>query len=219
MELEEILARLEAEGSPRNVAGMARFGITGDEPYGVSIPFLRKLAKEAGRDHGLAAALWESGRHEARILSALVDEPAMVTRVQMDRQAKEFRSWDVCDAFCMNLYDRTPHADAMIRKWATAKPEFVKRAAFATMAALAVHDKRAPDARFLAFLPLIERASDDDRNYVRKGVNWALRSIGKRNPALSRAAIATAKRIRAQDTRSARWIAADALRELEARRA
>jgi 3-methyladenine DNA glycosylase AlkD len=173
------------------------------------------MAKRIGRDHALARELWASGIHEARVLAGLVDDPAAVTAAQLERWAKDFDSWDVCDGVCSNLFDRTPYAWDKAVAWSARSREFVKRAGFVLMAALAVHDKTAPDERFKNFLPLIEREAVDERNFVKKAVNWALRQIGKRNRALNRDAIAAAKRIRKVDSRSARWIAADALRELE----
>jgi 3-methyladenine DNA glycosylase AlkD len=195
---------------------MARFGINPENTLGVSIPVLRRMAKEAGRDHQVARDLWASGIHEARILATLVEEPELVTRRQMDAWARQFDSWDVCDQACMNLFRDTPFAFEKAAKWASAKPEFVRRAGFALMAALASKAKGAPDAQFEAFFPLIAEAAGDDRNFVKKAVNWALRGIGKRNPALREKAIAVAERIRRQDSRAAKWIAGDALRELRA---
>jgi 3-methyladenine DNA glycosylase AlkD len=161
--------------------------------------------------------LWNTGVHEARILATLVDEPARVTPAQMDRWAREFNSWDVCDQACQNLFRHTPHAFAKAAEWAHAKPEFLRRAGFALMAGLAVSAKTAPDAQFEAFLPLIAEASTDERNFVKKAVNWALRQIGKHNPRLSKLAIAQAEAILQIDSRAARWIARDTLRELRAR--
>ena len=216
VDADEILATLAREGSARNVEGMARFGIASTKAYGVSVTRLRQLARAAGgRDRALARRLWRDGAIESRILAALLDEPERLTEADAERYAKAFDNWAVTDAFAGNLFDRAPWAYEKATAWAGREEEFVKRCAFALMAQLAVHDKKAPDARFLAFLPLIEREAWDDRNFVRKAVNWALRQIGKRSPTLRRAAIASAKRIRAQGTKSARWIAADALRELE----
>jgi 3-methyladenine DNA glycosylase AlkD len=211
----EIVSELESLADPANVAGMARYGINPENTLGVSIPRLRAMAKEIGRDHALALELWASGIHEARILAGLVDDPAMVAAAQLERWVGDFDSWDVCDGVCGNLFDRTPFAWEKAAAWSARSEEFVKRAGFVLMAALAVHDKKAPDERFRNFLPLIEREAADERNFVKKAVNWALRQIGKRNRALNRDAIAAAKRIRKIDSRSARWIAADALRELE----
>jgi 3-methyladenine DNA glycosylase AlkD len=212
--VDEALARLQALADPEARAGMARFGIETGKALGISVPALRALAREIGRDHALAEELWASGVHEARILAALVGEPERVTETEMERWALEIDSWDVCDGVCSTLWDRTPFAYAKAAEWSAREEEFVKRAGFALMAALAVHDRRAPDGRFLAMLPLIERESHDERNFVKKAVNWALRQIGKRNRELNAAAIAAGERIRAQGSRAARWIAADALREL-----
>jgi 3-methyladenine DNA glycosylase AlkD len=211
----DILARLESLASPANVAGMARYGINPTNTLGVSIPRLRAMAREIGRDHGLALELWKSGIHEARILAGLIDEPAMVSEAQLERWARDFDSWDVCDLVCSNLIDKTPFAHAKAVGWSSHGEEFVKRAGFVLMAALSVHDKKAPDSSFRKFLPIIEREASDERNFVKKAVNWALRQIGKRSPELNRAAIAAARRIQKIDSKSARWISSDALRELE----
>jgi len=210
----DILDRLQRMGSRRNVAGMARFGIVSPRAYGVSAPKLRALARSIGRDHRLALDLWSSGVLEARILAALVDDPELVTERQMERWARDVDNWAVCDACCGVLFDKTPFAVGKAITWSRRREEFVKRGAFSLMAALAVHDKKMSDDVFLEFLPIIEEASDDSRNFVRKGVNWALRQIGKRNEELRAAACETARRIRQRDTSSARWIAGDALREL-----
>lgn len=210
-----VLDELRSLANPANVLGMARYGINATNTLGVSIPCLRAMAKRIGKDHALALELWASGIHEARILAALVDDPAEVTEAQLERWARDFDSWDVCDGVCSNLFDRTPFAHAKAAAWSARKEEFVKRAGFVLMAALAVHDKKSPDSRFREYLPLIEGEAGDERNFVKKAVNWALRQIGKRSPALNLAAIAAAKRIRKSDSKAARWIAADALRELE----
>jgi 3-methyladenine DNA glycosylase AlkD len=209
-----VIAELRALGSARNLEGMMRYGITPAKAFGVPITALRRVARSLGRDHALALSLWETGYHEARILATMVDEPARVTRAQMDRWAREFDSWDLCDQACMNLFvsTRDPYGTAL--RWSARRAEFVKRTGFALMAVLAVRDKDASDTAFAPFLEAIEREAGDDRNFVRKAVNWALRQIGKRNPALRRQAVEVAERIRSQGTRGARWIAADALREL-----
>jgi 3-methyladenine DNA glycosylase AlkD len=212
----ELLAELQTHANPANVAGMARYGIATDGALGVPIPILRALAKRAGTDHRLAGELWASGVHEARILSTMIEDPARMTSAQMDRWARDFDSWDVCDQACQNLFRYTPFAWEMAAKWAGARREFVRRAAFALMAGLAVKAKSAPDADFEALLPLISSAATDDRNLVKKAVNWALRAIGKRNPHLRSAAISAARSIRAVDSPAARWISSDALRELRA---
>jgi 3-methyladenine DNA glycosylase AlkD len=214
MECEHILERLKSLANAENVAGMARFGINPEKTLGISVPVLRKMAREIGRDHALAQELWSSGVHEARILAALIDDPRLVTEAQMDAWAADFDSWDVCDQCGANLFDKTELAYRKAVEWAARDEEFVKRAGFALMAALAWHDKRAPDEAFLAFLPVIKRESVDGRNFVRKAVNWALRTIGKRNAALNIRAIATAEEIQATGSKPARWVAADALREL-----
>jgi 3-methyladenine DNA glycosylase AlkD len=214
MQSKEILRRLEKLSNPKNVAGMARFGINPHKTYGISIPHLRRLAKEIGTDHRLAGQLWGSGIHEARILASLVDGPGFVSEAQMDKWVGDFDSWDVCDQCCINLFGRTKFAYRKAAQWSKRKEEFVKRAGFALMATLAVHDKDAPDETFVKFLPAIQRASTDERNFVKKAVNWALRQIGKRNRYLNRRAIEAAQELQALDSRAARWIGADARREL-----
>jgi 3-methyladenine DNA glycosylase AlkD len=210
-----VIAQLREMGDPRTIDGLHRFGIhPTTELLGIGLTSLRRVARAHRRDHELALALWKHPIHEARHLAALVDDPAKVTKAQMLAWTKDFDSWDIVDGCCYSLFDRTPHAVEMTTRFASRKPEFQKRAAFAMIAGMAVHDKEMSNAQFRAFLPLIEAASDDDRNFVRKGVNWALRQIGKRNSALNKNAIAAAERIRATGTRAGRWIAADALREL-----
>jgi 3-methyladenine DNA glycosylase AlkD len=213
----ELIAELETHANPANVAGMARYGIATDRAFGVPIPVLRALAKRVGKDHRLAAGLWATGIHEARILATMVEEPARMTSAQMDRWARDFDSWDVCDQACQNLFRCTPFACGKATAWAAAKGEFVRRAGFALMAGLAAQHNQLEDAQFEVFLRLLAGAATDDRNMVKKAVNWALRQIGKRNAHLLRQAIATAERIDCLDARSARWIAKDALRELRAR--
>ncbi len=199
------------------IEGMARFGVQAERVIGLTTPQLRAMARSIGRNQALAEALWETGIHDARILASLIGDPNKITRKVMERWVRDFASWDVCDACCCNLFDRSPYAWSQIAKWARSRGEFVRRAAFATIAALAVHDKSAGDKVFLDALGLIEQYAFDDRNFVKKAVNWALRNIGKRNGGLLVEAIACAERVRLQGTRSARWIAADALRELKAR--
>jgi 3-methyladenine DNA glycosylase AlkD len=193
---------------------MARFGITTKKVFGVSTPDLRKMAKEIGKNHDLAQELWSTGVLEARAIAALIDEPAKVTEMQMERWVRDFDNWAVCDGCCMNLFDKTSFAWKKVVEWSKRKREFEKRAAFALMAVLAVHDKEAEDKQILSVLPIIKCEATDERNFVRKAVNWALRQIGKRNLALNKKAIQTAKEIKRLDSKSARWIAADALREL-----
>jgi 3-methyladenine DNA glycosylase AlkD len=214
MRYEEILQQLKSLANPEAVAGMARFGINSKNTYGVSIPALRKMAKEIGPNHLLAEQLWDSGIHEARILAGMIDLPEKVTETQLERWVKDFDSWDVCDQVCSNLFDQTKFGHKKAMEWSKRKEEFIKRAGFVLMAALAVHDKEASDKKFMKFFPLIKRESIDDRNFVRKAVNWALRQIGKRNVSLNKVAIKTAKEIQGIDSKSARWVASDALREL-----
>lgn len=215
MDADVILKELRSIARPENLPGMARYGINTDEALGVPIPNLRKIAKREGKDHGLARALWASKIHEACILAAMVEEPGKVTSAQMDRWVKAFDSWDLCDQVCSNLFDKTPFAYEKAFAWAGRDETFVRRAGFTLMACLAVHDKNAPDAKLAAFLPVIEKGADDERNFVKKAVNWALRQTGKRSRALNRKAIACARRIARIDSKPARWIARDALRELE----
>lgn len=215
MESQEIIAYLQAHQSQANRDGMSRYGIKVDRAFGISMVSLRALAKTIGKDHQLALDLWETGYHESRIISTIIDVPSLVTEEQMERWAGEFDSWDVCDQCCSNLFSRTPFAVGKAISWADRDEEYVKRAGFVLMAALAVHDKKASDAVFLEFLGRIDSdAADDDRPMVRKAVNWALRQIGKRNVRLQEAAIGTGESVRSRGTRSARWIAADVLREL-----
>jgi 3-methyladenine DNA glycosylase AlkD len=221
-----VLEELAPLGSEEARAGMARYGINTADAFGVSIHVLRPLAKRLGRDHDLALALWETGNHEARLLASMVDDPAQVTEEQMGAWAAQFDSWDVCDQVTSNLFDKTPFAYRKVYEWSAAEDEWIKRAAFATAAALAVQDKRAADEPFLEILGLCRREAGDDRNFVKKAVNWAVRNIGKRDVRLHAAAIATAEAILAEAegraaadrkdpaARSGRWIARDALREL-----
>lgn len=214
MEYDEIVAELQALANPEAVAGMARFGINPHNTYGVSVTQLRKIAKHIGRHHELAQQLWRSDIHEARILASLVADPALLTVAQMEQWVADFASWDVCDQCCNNLYKKTPFAYHKALEWSDRDEEFIKRAGFALMASLAVYDKRADDGAFVQFLPIIQREATDERNFVKKAVNWALRQIGKRNRALNQASIAAAQQLQQHHSRSARWIANDALREL-----
>ena len=214
MQYNDILKKLKSLSDPKAVEGMARFGINPENTFGVSIPNLRQIAKETGKDHALAQQLWASGIHEARILASMIDDSEMVTEEQMERWVKDFDSWDVCDQCCMNLFDKTKFAYQKVVEWSRREEEFVRRAGFTLMATLAVHDKKASDEEFLKFLPIIKREASDNRNFVKKAVNWALRQIGKRNLNLNREAIETAKEIQEIDSKSAKWIASDALREL-----
>lgn len=215
MQLDEILNRLKSQSDSKAISGMARFGINPENTYGVSTPKLRSLAKEIGKDHALAKQLWASGIHEARILASMIDDPEEVTEKQADAWAGDFDSWDVCDQCCMNLFDKTTLAIQKAVEWSTAEEEFVKRAGFVLMARLAVSDKKAGDEVFVEFFPIIKRECVDERNYVKKAVNWALRQIGKRNRNLNKIAIKTVNEINKINSRSAKWIASDALRELK----
>ena len=214
MQYNEIIQKIKSLANPENVAGMARFGINVTSAYGISVYTLRKMAKEIGKDHELALELWESGIHEARLLACLIDRPDMVTGEQMENWVQDFDSWDVCDVCCGHLFDRTVMAYQKAREWSERGEEFVKRAGFALMAALSVHDKKASDETMSEFLPIIKREATDERNFVKKAVNWALRQIGKRNLKLNEMAIKTAGEIKQIDSKSARWIAGDAIREL-----
>lgn len=210
----EAIDWLRRHGTQARRDGMARYGIPLGNAFGVTMPDIQALAKRLGRSHELAAALWDSGQYEARLLAAYVDEPARVTAAQMDRWAREFDNWAVCDTLCFALFDRTPQAWRKVEQWSGRRDEFVKRAAFALLASLSVHDKEAGDAPFATGLALIEREAGDERNFVRKAVNWALRSIGKRNLALNAAAQAVARRLADSPDASARWVGKDALREI-----
>ncbi|HYA62068.1 MAG TPA: DNA alkylation repair protein [Candidatus Sulfotelmatobacter sp.] len=208
------MAELKRGGQKRNVEGMARFGIRAKKVYGVSKPMLDEMARKIGKNHALGRKLWETGNHDARVLGALVSEPARVTAEQMEEWVKDFDNWDVCDGTCCHLFVDARPAWEKAFAWSRRKREFEKRAGFALAAFLAVHDKQADNEPFVRFLKAIEREAWDERNFVRKAVNWALRNIGKRNKRLNRKAIASAERIRKVGTRAGRWIAADALREL-----
>ncbi len=214
MTADQVIARLEDLADPNARAGMGRFGIRTGKALGVSMPKLRALAKECGRDHALAGKLWASGVHEARILATLLEEPDAVTEKQAEKWAADFDSWDVCDQCCLNLFQRLPFAHELAARLSAREEEFVKRSGFALMAVLAVHDRTSGDGVFEKFLTIIKKQSTDERNFVRKAVNWALRQIGKRAMALNKKAIRTAAEIAKIDSRAARWIAADALREL-----
>ncbi len=210
----KVMRVLEEFRAPENLEGLSRYGINTKNTLGISIPILRDLAKEIGKNHPLAVELWKTGIHEARILAGFIDIPADVTEDQMEKWAMDFDSWDVCDQVCSNLFDKTKFAVKKAKEWTKREEEFVKRAGFVLMASLAVHDKGADDSLFTSFLPIIKRAAVDDRNFVKKADNWALRQIGKRNPRLNKAALKTAREIMKIDSRSARWVASDAIREL-----
>ena len=216
--VEEIVDKLKSLSDPKAVEGMAKFGITPKNAYGVSIPDLRKLAKKIGKNHNLALQLWGIDTRETRILASMIDEPDLVTEEQMESWAKEFDYWEICDQVCMNLFAYTKFAYGKALEWSKRKEEFVKRAWFALMAWLAFKDKKADDAKFEEFLMAIKEESTDDRTYVKKAVNWALRQIGKRNLDLNKKAIEVAREIQKKDSKTARWIARDALRELTSKK-
>jgi 3-methyladenine DNA glycosylase AlkD len=213
--VEAVLKKLKEKAIQSNLEGMQRYGITISHRLGVSIPDMRKIAKEIGKDHLLALELWKKGLSETQILAAMVDEPEKVTEKQMEDWVKDFDSWDVCDQVCMNLFEKTPFAWSKIREWSRREEEFVKRAAFALIACLAWHNKQASDQGFANLFPVIRCGALDGRNYVKKAVNWALRNIGKRNLNLNMVAIELATELQQVDSKSARWIGSDALKELE----
>ena len=217
MDKAEVLAFLQRKGSRRNVAGLARYGIKAARAFGVPMGILLALARRVGKDHALALELWESGWYEARLLAALVDDPEQVTRRQMNAWAAGFENWGDCDTVCFKLFDQTPFAWEQARKWTGSPREFVKRGGFVLMACLALHDKSASDKQFLSLLPLIEKGARDDRNFVMKGVNWALRAIGRRNRALNTAAVKVAQRLASSEEASCRWVGKDALRQMTRR--
>ncbi len=212
---QQAVAWLERTGTAETRQGMARYGIPSEKAFGVPVGELRRYAKRLGKDHELAAALWATGHYEARMLAAFVDEPAAVTPSQMDAWCRDFDSWSIVDTLCFALFDRTPHAWEKVDAWASWRGEQQRRAAFALLACLALHDKSAPDDAFRARLPLIERGAGDDRNFVKKGVSWALRAIGERNRSLHASANELAEMLAAREEASARWVAADALKKLE----
>jgi len=214
---EELAGRIRAAGSQRNRQGMARYGINVARAAGVSVAFVRAIRKETGQNHALALALWDTALHEARLLACLTADPALTDEGRLERWVADLDSWDICDMFTNNLVRKTALAHDKARQWAAQPEEFVRRAGFSLMASLAVHDKKAPDAVFADYLGLVEATAHDGRNFLKKAVNWALRGIGKRNEPLRLAALETARRILAQDTPQARWIARDAIRELAAR--
>ncbi len=213
--VDEALRWLERKGTKKVREDMlTRYGITAPKAFGVPVGTIQQLGKKLGRDHELAAGLWDTGWYEARLLTAYVDDPTQVTSAQMDRWARDFDNWGVCDTLCFALFDRTPHAWKKVEPWSKRREEFVKRAAFALVASLALHDKKAADGRFLATLPLIERGASDDRNFVKKGVSWALRVVGRRTRALNEAAVKVARRLAESPEAPARWVGKDGLKEL-----
>jgi len=213
-EVRAALKWLKSHSTKSTLDGMARYSIPSDKAFGVAYKDMKVLSKRLGRNHELAAALWDTGVYEARMVASFVDDPSQVTPAQLDRWCKDFDNWAICDTMCFNLFDRTPHAWAKVTKWSSSKDEFVKRTAFALLWSLSVHDKRAGNEPFVQGLVLIERADDDERNFVKKAVNMALRAIGKRNRALNAAAVSTARRLAGSPNAAARWVGKDALREL-----
>jgi 3-methyladenine DNA glycosylase AlkD len=213
--LDDALGRLQIEARPDQLAGMERFGMAVQGRLGLSMPVMRKIAGEFGRDHSLALAMWQTGLVEARIVASIIADPQQVDAALMDAWVRDFNSWDVCDQVCDNLFEKVPLAWQKVSEWSTREEEFVKRAAYALLACLAWHDKKALDAQFITLLPVIRQGATDKRNYVKKAVSWVLRNIGKRNPALNWAAIQEAREIQGIDSPAARWIASDVLRELE----
>jgi 3-methyladenine DNA glycosylase AlkD len=218
MDVDQIVDRLESLGSAENVAGMARFGIVTEKAFGVPAADIKQIAKEAKKAtndrHSLALELWKTGIHDARGVAYLIDDPKLVTEEQMDSWAADFDNWAIVDGTCGHLFCRSPLAYKKVDEWSRREEEFIKRAGIVLIAWLAVHDKKASDEKIADFLPLLEKYADDDRNFVKTAVNWSLRSIGKRSLFLNGLAIEAANRIKAQGSRPARWIAADALREL-----
>jgi 3-methyladenine DNA glycosylase AlkD len=212
--VDEILKKLKSLSNPEAVKGMARYGINSKKNLGISIYKLREIAKEIGKDHAIALKLWNSGIHDARLLACFIDKPLEVTGAQMDSWAHDFDSWDICDQACTSLFDLTPLAWSKVFEWAEQPNEFVKRGAFSLIAGLTVHDKIASDEQFEQFIPLIKKHSLDERNYVKKAVNWAIRNIGKRNKNLNMKMIKLSKELLENDSKTAKWIASDALREL-----
>jgi 3-methyladenine DNA glycosylase AlkD len=215
MDENEVVKRLKKMGDQRCIEGMARFGINPENNLGVSVTDIRSLAKEIGKDHQLALQLWNTGIRDARMVAACIDEPAKVTEEQLESWVLDFNSWDLCDHTTGTLFDKTPYAYDKVREWSRREEEFVKRAAFALIAWLVMHDKKAGDEVFIQLFPIIEEGALDERNYVKKAVSWALRNIGKQNFALNKAALKTARRLKRNDSKPARWIASDAIRELE----
>jgi 3-methyladenine DNA glycosylase AlkD len=212
--VQSALAWLKRHSSKATRDSMTRYAIPSDNALGVSVANIRVLGKRLGRNHGLAAGLWDTGVYEARLLTSFVDDPARVTAEQMDRWSRDFDNWAVVDTLCFHLFDRTPHAWQKVAQWHDRQEEFIKRAAFALLWGLTVHDKRAGDAQFIQALRFIERAATDDRNFVKKAVNMALRAIGKRNHVLNTAAVTVARRLADSEDAAPRWVGKDALREL-----
>jgi len=217
MKYEEIIKKLRSLANPKNVAGMARFGISPKNTLGVPVPKLRALAKRIGKDHKLAQKLWNSKIHEARILASMIDDPKLVTEKQINKWVKDFNSWDVCDQVCMNLFVFAKPAYKKCFEFPKRKEEFVRRTGFTLMACFAFKRRDLKDGDLIKFFPVIKKYSTDERNFVRKAVNWALRQIGKRNIKLNKEAIKAAKEIQKTNSKTAKWIAYDAIKELESK--
>ena len=215
MEFDEIIEFFEENKNVKNIKGMEKFKIDSDKIYGIKMDVLRKLAKKIGKDHDLALQLWEHGYHESRILATLIEEKDKIDDDQLEEWVNDFDTWDICDQACINLFVNTPKAISKIPEWAESEEEFVKRTAFSLIAVIAVHDKKSKNSYFEGFFPIIKNACDDNRNFVKKSVNWALRSIGKKNKYLNKKAIMLANEILKLEYKSAQWIAKDAIKELE----
>jgi len=213
-QVESALVWLKKHSTRATRDGMARYAIPSDNAYGVAMKDIKALGKQLGQRNDLAIALWNTGVYEARMLTSFVADPALLTSTQMDRWCKDFDNWAICDAMCFNLFDRSPHRWAKVKQWSTSRKEFEKRTAFALLWSLSVHDKKAADEQFIDGLGLIERAASDERNFVKKAVNMALRAVGKRNQKLNSAAVLLARRLTDSDDQTARWVGRDALREL-----
>lgn len=214
MNVSQVIELLNQKADSTHLSGMLRYGINNEHALGIKVPELRKLAKVIKKDHELAQKIWDTNIHEARILASMIDDPALVTAKQIDNWVKDFASWDICDQVCGNLFDKTPYAIEKAIEFSKNDQEYIKRAGFVLMAEYAIHNKIADDAVLIALLPIIEREAYDDRNFVKKAVNWALRQIGKRNAVLNNLAIDAAQKILQQNTRAAKWVAANALSEL-----
>ncbi|MBD3155511.1 MAG: DNA alkylation repair protein [Candidatus Aenigmarchaeota archaeon] len=215
MNVNEVIKELKKKSNQKDKEGMARFGIETNKALGVRVWELRKMAKEIGKDHDLALDLWGTDIHEARMLATMVDDPKEVTEKQMDEWVSDFNSWDICDQCCGNLFDKTPYLHKKILEWTKDEQEFVRRAGFVLIATSAVHRKDWEDKDFERYFSLIEKYSDDNRNFVKKAVNWSLRQVGKRNKTLNKKCVSLAKKIQKRESKSAKWIARDAIRELE----
>jgi 3-methyladenine DNA glycosylase AlkD len=213
--VKDIVEKLKSKANPDNLKGMARYGISTANRLGNSIPFLRELAKEIEKNHKLALELWKKGIDETRILASMIGEENKLTEAQCEKWVVDFNSWDVCDQVCMNLFKKLPFVEKKIKEWSKKEEEFVKRAAFSLIACIAVYDKEKPDNEFIKFFSVIKKASTDERNYVKKAVSWALRNIGKRNKNLNKEVIKFAKKLEKTDSKSAKWIAKDTLRDIQ----